>query len=479
MKFLFLVPVLLLLLLAPQNQVATRPLVLTHVTIIDVTEDDPIKAAKFDQAVVVTGNRITAVGAAKGIRIPQGAVVVDGGGRYLIPGLWDMHVHSLLAGRPDYFFPLFIANGVTGVRDMGSNLSFEQINQIRSDVDSGKIVGPRFGGVAGQIVDGPGAPPNVAIVVNDPAEARQIVRKFKQSGADFIKVYDRLSRDVYLAIVDEAKKQKIPVAGHVPFELTAAEVSDLGQKSIEHATDVFISGAANEKELRDELRRELKSGESNGSSPRQGIELKAVSTFEEKRVKSLFSRFASNQTWQCPTLIVRQPSSYENNARLASDARMKYIPQTVRSNWDQTFRQRFAVGTLEQRTLRFRATLLVVGAMSRADVPLLAGTDILNPYVFPGFSLHDELALLVEAGLTPLQALRTATSNPAKYFDMTDSLGTIEKGKLADLVLLDANPLDNIRNTQRIQAVVTNGRYFPYEQIRALLAQAEAAAAKQ
>jgi imidazolonepropionase-like amidohydrolase len=136
------------------------------------------------------------------------------------------------------------------------------------------------------------------------------------------------------------------------------------------------------------------------------------------------------------------------------------------------------VGTVDQRTLRFRTTLLAVGAMSRANVPLLAGTDILNPYVFPGFSLHDELALLVEAGLTPLQALRTATSNPAKYLDMTESLGTIEKGKLADLVLLDANPLDDIRNTQRIQAVVANGRYFPYDAIRALLAQAEAAAAK-
>jgi imidazolonepropionase-like amidohydrolase len=413
------------------------------------------------------------------MRVPPGAQVIDAGGRYLIPGLWDMHVHSLFAGRPDYFFPLFIANGVTGVRDMGSTLSFEQITQIRNDIESGKTVGPRYGAVAGRIVDGPGALANVGVAVNNPAEARQIVKAFKQSGADFIKVYDRLSRDAYLAIVDEAKKQKIPVAGHVPFELTAAEVSDLGQKSIEHATDVFISGASNEKELRDELRREIKSGDLNGSSPRLGIELKAASAFDEKRAKSLFSRFASNQTWQCPTLIVRRPSTYENNARLASDARMKYIPQTVRSNWDQTFRQRFAVGTVEERALRFRTTLFAVAAMSRANVPLLAGTDILNPYVFPGFSLHDELALLVEAGLTPMQALRTATSNPAKYFDMTDSLGTIEKGKLADLVLLDANPLDDIRNTQRIQAVIANGRYFPYEQIRALLAQAEAAAGRQ
>ena len=143
------------------------------------------------------------------------------------------------------------------------------------------------------------------------------------------------------------------------------------------------------------------------------------------------------------------------------------------------FRQRFASGTLEQRLLRFQTTLLVVGAMQRANVQILAGTDILNPYVFPGFSLHDELALLVEAGLTPMQALRTATSNPTKYLGLSESVGTIEKGKLADLILLDANPLDNIRNTQRIYAVVANGRYYSYGSLRDLLAQAEAAASKQ
>ena len=210
---------------------------------------------------------------------------------------------------------------------MGSSLSFEQINQIREDINSGKTIGPRYGAVAGRILDGPGTQLNVGIAVTDPNQAREIVRSYKQSGADFIKVYDRLSRDVYLAIVDEAKKLKIPIAGHVPFELTAAEVSELRQKSIEHGTDIFISAAANEKELRKELKEQAKSVELN--APRMLVELKAVTTYEEKKSKSLFLRFANNQTWQCPTLIVRRSSTHADNKRLQVDPRMKYMPKTI------------------------------------------------------------------------------------------------------------------------------------------------------
>lgn len=389
-----------------------------------------------------------------------------------------MHVHSLVEGRPDYFFPLFIANGVTGVRDMGSSMPFDRIKQIRNDLNNGKLVGPRLGAVAGRILDGPDTKLNVATPVADPNQAREIVRAFKQGGADFIKVYNRLSRDVYLAIVDEAKKQKLPVAGHVPFELTAAEISDAGQASIEHVNDLFISVSPNEKELRDELRRianldmEL--------TPRIRVEFKAASSFEEKRSKSLFARFAGHGTWQCPTLSVRKASTLADNQRLKVDLRMRYMPATTRRMWEQTFSQRFqSSGNMEQGVLNFQKLLGAVAAMQRADVQILAGSDTPNPYVFPGFSLHDELALLVEAGLTPMQALRTATSNPAKFLGMSDSAGTIEKGKLADLILLDANPLDDIRNTQRIYGVVANGRYFSYSSLRELLAQAEAAASKQ
>lgn len=478
MKTLYLIPVLLSLFFIPPAQTGTKSLVLNHVTVVDVKADQPLKALKVDQAVVITGNQITAIGQADKIRVPQGAEMIDAGGRFLIPGLWDMHVHTLVEGRPDYLFPLFIANGVTGVRDMGGSLPFDRIRQIRNDLNSGKLIGPRFGAVAGMILDGPGTQLNFAIPVGDPNEARQIVRTFKQGGADFIKVYNRLSRDVYLAIVDEAKKQELPVAGHVPFEMTAEEVSDSRQMSVEHVSDLFISVAQNEKELREEMRRLVSLDAEAG--PRFQVELKAASSYDEKRTKPLFAHFVSNGTWQCPTLTVRWPSTVADSQRLQADRRMKYVPLSTRRIWERTYAQSLqSTGTVEQRVLNFQKLLSLVGAMQRARVEILAGTDAANPYVFPGFSLHHELVLLVEAGLTPLQALRTATSNPAKFLGMSDEVGTIEKGKLADLILLDANPLDDIRNTQRIYGVVANGRYFPPQELRGLLAQAEASAAKQ
>jgi Amidohydrolase family len=230
--------------------------------------------------------------------------------------------------------------------------------------------------------------------------------------------------------------------------------------------------------LRNELRRVVSLNPE--ATPRIEVEQKAYSNYDEKRTKPLFARFVSNGTWQCPTLTVHWRSTVIDNQRLQADRRMKYLPLTTRRMWEQTFAQRFqSGGTVEQGVLNFQKLLSVVGAMQRAGVEILAGSDSPNPYVFPGFSLHDELALLVEAGLTPIQALRTATSNPAKFLRMSDTVGTIEKGNLADLILLDANPLDDIRNTQRIYGVVANGRYFPFDELRRLLAQAEANAAKQ
>jgi imidazolonepropionase-like amidohydrolase len=437
-----------------------------------------MKALKLDQTVVVTGNRISAIGQTGKVKLPEGAQIVDAGGRYLIPGLWDMHVHALNPGRPEYFFNMFVANGVTGVRDMGGSLSLERMNQIRADIAAGRIVGPRLAAIAGKIVDGPGTRLDVAVSVSSPDEGRRTVRALKRGGADFIKVYDRLSRETYEAIVDEAKELRIPVAGHVPFSATAEDASDLGQKSIEHTIDILITGSPDQEQLRAELRNHPEtSGSSQGA--RMQAEIKAAATYDERKTKSLFVRFVRNQTWQCPTLVARRPSSFSDNGALTKDLRMRYIPANVQDDWNKTFTEQIMpAADANQRAFRFQKTVEIVGAMQRAGVGILAGTDVLNPYVYPGFSIHDELALLVKAGLTPMEALRTATVNPARFLGITDSSGTIEKGRYADLVLLDANPLDNINNTQRIQAVIVNGRYFSHSALQRLLSEAESFAKK-
>src|SRR5215213_5501640 len=448
-----------------------RPLVFTHVTVIDVTG----APSKPDMTVIVAGNHIAAVGRTGKVRIPKNAQVVDASGKFLIPGLWDMHIHSFTDNGWEWVFPLLIANGVTGVRELGTRLLFERINQIRRETLEGKVLGPRYGAATARVLDGAGSQilPSTAVETAD--EARRLVREYKQQDMDFIKVYNLLSREVYLAIIDEAKRQKIPVAGHVPFSMTAAEVSDLGQISIEHFTDIFLSCSRDEDALRQERRLGLAKG--LPVRPAGPIETRAAASYDERKAAALFARFARNDTWMCPTIILS--GTVPSERRREGDSRLKYIPAPTEEWWRNALNESIRViPNADDRKMRHQRKLEIVGLMHRTGVRLLAGTDAPNPYVFPGFSLHDELELFVEAGLSPLEALQTATINPAKFLGKEKEIGTIEKGKLADLVLLEANPLDNISNTQRINAVVVNGRYLPQETLRKLLAEVESTASR-
>jgi len=364
---------------------------------------------------------------------------------------------------------------VTGVRDMGGDITFEQIAQIRRDIAAGKMLGPRIY-APGRILDATGGQhPEISVAADTPEQGRELVRSFKQQGADFLKVYDLLSRAVYLSIADEAKKEGITFEGHVPFALSATEASDLGQKSIEHATGIFISSSHDEEVLRKEL-----VASSTTEGVRKRIEIKSIESRDAHKEADLFRRFARNGTWQCPTLVVRRSSILTNENQLLADPRLKYIPLPVRQRWRDIFKARVVhADQLEDINKRYRRTLEIVGAMYRAKVGILAGTDIPNPYLYPGFSLHDELELLVEAGLTPFAALQTATINPAKFFGKAKELGTIERGKLADLVLLEADPLESTSNTKRIAAVVVNGKYLPNVELQKMLANVEATTKKQ
>lgn len=457
------------LLPAPLTAQTKEPaLVFTHVTVVDVASG----RAKPDTTVVVGGARIVALDRSGKVKVPRGGQVIDASGKFLIPGLWDMHAHSLTDNRYKWVFPLLIANGVTGVRELGTDLPYERINQIRREILEGKLLGPRFGAATARILDGKGSAINVPMVVETADEARRLVREYHRHGMDFIKPYNLLSREVYLAIVDEAKRQKIPFAGHVPFSMTAAEVSDLGQISIEHFTDIFLSCSRDEAKLRRE-RQELAKTSPVGPGPL--IETKAAATYDERKAAALFARFARNGTWVCPTIVFYLPVITEESKR-ASDDRLKYIPAPTEERWRNQLKQRTESVNLSDRKALHPKRLEIVRLMHRTGVRLLAGTDILNPYLYPGFSLHDELELFVEAGLSPLEALRTATINPARFFGREKEFGTVERGKLADLVLLEASPLEDISNTRRISAVVAGGRYLSKETLQKLLAEAEAAA---
>ena len=454
------------------------PIVITHVSVIDTTGGP----SKRDMTVVIAGNRIAELGKSADILIPINARVVDGTGKYLIPGLWDMHWHSLEdENTRAIYFPLAIANGVTGGRDMFGDCykgcdGFPDIqvrNRWRKEIEEGKLIAPRIV-PSSQIVDGAKPVWQEFLPVANAAEARAAVGIFKQRGADFIKVYSLLSRDAYFAIADESKKQNIPFAGHVPIYVRATEASDAGQKSIEHLDFMALSSRETElmREMADEIEK-MKTQEPFILLVYRMLDrylIKVADTYDSQKTGPLARRFARNGTWLCPTMVLHRADAFQDDSEYTADPRLKYMPEEIKKQWIETRPWR-RLPPNEQEAMKrvFPIYLKIVGSMHRAGAKFMAGTDITNNYLYPGFSLHDELALFVKAGFTPLEALQTATINPAVYLSRSDSLGSIEKGKLADMVLLDADPLEDIANTRHIAAVVFNGRFLSKQDLQQML----------
>ena len=428
------------------------------------------------RTVIVSGERIAEVKDNKEVKPPTGAKIVDGTGKYLIPGLWDMHVHAMYTPRLESWMPLFVANGVLGIRDMGSPMKLADVKHLREEIAAGLRPGPRIVD-AGPILDGQKKPPPLAdffVQVTGTAQARDLVRSIKSEGFDFVKVYSWLPRDVYFVIVDEAKAQGIAFAGHVPMSVSALEASDAGQKSMEHMFGIYLACSNRESELRSEL---LKGGTELPGGERVRLEVdEAMASYDAAKAAIVFEHLARNKTWQVPTLTVFSRGRLPSNSPVFSDARLRYIPPSYRQKWNEVGKQR--VGTadeVENWKKSFANRLSILGAMHRAGIPVLAGIDTgwYNAYSYPGFELHEELQLLVRAGVTPLEALQSATIDPARFLGRDKDLGSIKKGKFADLVLLDANPLSDISNTQKIDTVIVNGRVLDRKTLDSLLADAE------
>lgn len=438
----------------PAGLMLVQSIAFVHVTVIDVQNG----SLRPDQAVVVTGNRIAQLGPAAATPIPRGARAIDATGQFLIPGLWDMHVHAAWPRQLPTFGPLFLANGVTGVREMWGNLSL--VKRARTRLQHHALTAPRFV-ASGAILDG--SPPfwPTSTAVTSAAQAVRVVDSLHDAGADFIKVYSFLARDVYLAIMSEAQHRHMPVAGHVPLTVGAWLASQSGQRSIEHLTDYPLSCSTEEDTLRAELQAAAVQGRDALLAVSRRQRALVLESFSLEKCRRLAAEFKRHGTWQVPTLTVLRSTASLDDTTRASDPRLAYMAPETRESWlarnDFRFRTMGPEDFARARRL-FASQLSWVGVLHDAQVPLLAGTDTPNPYCFPGFSLHDELALLVEAGLTPLEALRTATLNPAEFLGAMDSLGTIAPGKLADLVLLNGNPLADIHNTQAIDAVMLDGR---------------------
>ena len=466
-------------LVSAQQSVSADGIAITHISVIDTKSG----RVRQDMTVVVRGDRISQVAPAKRSKVPDGVRSIDGRGKFLIPGLWDMHVHVFLEGAaannlkfmpPAMYFRLFIANGVTGFRDMGGTETPEQFAKLRRASTDGSLMVPKFT-AAGPVVDGPKPIWPLSLSVATAEEGRKAVDEVQAGGFDFLKVYSVLPRDVYFAIADEAHRRNFVFVGHVPNSVTPLEASNSGQKSMEHLLRVLTGCSRREDEFNAMWREAVAKGEPTDPVFRK-IRPLLLPSYDRAKATSLFQAFTRNQTWQVPTLTVLRWLCYQTGSEFSNDPRLQYIPAEVRNSWNPTGDFRVKGRSPEERKVAeeiYAKYFDVVREMRTYGVQFLAGTDVGNNYIFPGSSLHDELSLLVKAGLSPLQALQSATSNPAQFMGREADFGSIEPGKMADLVVLDANPVEDIQNVRRVRSVVLSGKYFDRDKLDALLTDAK------
>ncbi|MEP7352270.1 MAG: amidohydrolase family protein [Acidobacteriota bacterium] len=427
-----------------------KTLALRHATVVDISRNQ----LRTDVTLLIRGAAITAMG--EKLEPPADATVIDVTGKFLIPGLWDMHVH--LSGL-ERSFRLLLANGVTGVRDMYSGVAPRDYTPWRRNPIAPRLV------VAG-LIDGPlmeRGPGRIPVATPD--EAREAVKLLVASGAEFIKVYNSIPREAYFALADEARRIGIPFVGHVPEAISPAEAAMVGQLSQEHLINIMLACSTNEDDLRAQRIALLSDPTLTAAERARRLgfpnPVGLFDTYDEKKASALFGTFADYGIWQTPTLAMYHGFAEPKGATLTTEAVRDLSPEGLRALSDRA-------GKLLERYKQ------LVGDMHRAGVPMLAGTDAGPGTGLPlGESLHDELELMVASGFTPAEALATATRNPAFYFGTLTLMGTLDIGRVADIVILDANPLQDIRNTRKIRGVVERGTYYSREALDRLLAEAK------
>lgn len=424
-------------------------LIIENVNIVHVSENK----IQQNATVLVKDGRITEITGEETSAIRR----IDGKGKFLIPGLWDMHIHWY----DKESMSLFTANGVTGVRVMfGAPMHLAW----KKEFEEGKAAGPRMI-VGSPIVDGPKPIWPGSYAVSNAEQAEAALDKIKTAGYDFVKVYSLVPPDAYTALMEGAKKRGLRVEGHVPGQVSAREASEKGQHSMEHLGGLGLPSSSKEDELRAKFSQVP-------PAVRYKVNEEILASYSEDKASGLFGAFKKNNTWQCPTLVVLRNLANLDRIDPAKDDRIQYLPKFIVNSWNPNTDFRLKDRTpemYESARKGFETQKRMVRDMARVGVPLIAGTDALNPYCMPGFSLHDELALMVEAGLTPAQALATATVNPARFLGQEGSWGDVKAGQRADLVLLEGNPLEDIANTKKIAATIQGGKLYERADLDAIL----------
>jgi tetratricopeptide (TPR) repeat protein len=430
------------------SKIIEGDLIITNVDIIDVKTGD----INLSMDVVINDDIIDSIVGHKNNTNYKAKTIIDGSGKFLIPGLWDMHTHTWWGYEE--FFPLLLANGVTGIQEMFGDLI--AVKNIKEKIKKGEIIGPEFIS-AGRIIDGKSAMHSGSDEADTPEKGREIVRRQIKDGADFIKVYSLLTKDVYLAIADESKKHGVPMYGHLPDGVPLEEGIKAGHKSLEHFIGILEYTSNNRHHFHDVMEGNKKDTTLLGKNTYVKMLEFMVKNHNPNRIDSLITLLKDSETWVSPSNVVNRAYSHQKDSSISHKKNIVYLPHILRENWKGSLKSDRYYNAWKAH---YYLSLSIMSRMQDGGVKFLAATDYSNPYVFPGFDLHNELQIFVDVGFTPLEALQTATLNPAKFLDKTDKFGTVEIGKIANLLLLDENPLKDINNTKKIAYVLQRGKAF-------------------
>lgn len=439
------------------------------ICIQNITTVDPTDGARDAQTVIIKDGKILKVAPTAELQLSEKNQIIDGTGKFLTPGLWDAHVHfaymDYLAPR---MFDLFLLYGITSVRDTGGEIMFvkkwkDAALARPTDAPRVMIAGPLLDGMP-NVYDGsdPGHPP-LSIGSGSVEALEKLVHKLDSLDVDFLKAYEMLTPEQYYKLMEMAKRLGYKVTGHVPLSMDVTGASNAGLNSMEHMRNLEISCASNAEELLIQRHAMMKKGKNlPGGVLRSSIHAAqretAIKNYDDKKADEILQVLLKNQTWQVPTLALNTGQTRMPYSRPEWQESFTYLPDTVEAKWKSLTSQADPGDVSPFRKQYSDWMLMMAGKVHKTGIPMMAGTDTPIGFLTPGLSLHEELVVMTEAGISPAEALKTATINPAKYFNLENELGSIRESQWADLLILSANPLDDIRNTQQIEAVFKQGK---------------------
>jgi len=473
-KFTFIFSTFFILGCSNQVTISEDSYVIKNISIID-----PIDGLQSTKSVVITDNIINKILDDDNEFIADNKNIIDATGKYLIPGLWDAHIHFSFDTNLAPFMPgLFLAHGVTSVRDTGGPIDLVVKMKDLSLMDpiynpTVYIAGPLIDGTPNVYNNSSPSFPLLSIENNDIIDIESNVLGIVEREVDLLKAYEMLTENQFLAIMRIAKKSNLKVTGHIPLSMTLFSAIDSGLNGIEHLRNFALSIASNSDELYKERLELLKNPDDlPGSDLRSQIHskqrMKALDSIDYNKFEEAANLLASKNVWQTPTLFLYRNSSLKTFKDPSFINELNKLPNQIKQKWIKEISETDTI--IDKNSLRYSKWLEeATGKLHKKNVPFMAGTDTPIGYLIPGRSLHIELEVMVESGFSNLEAIKSATVNPAKFFGLENKEGRIKDGYKADLVILNSNPLDNIRNTQDISAVIKNGEFLSRESLDSLM----------